>query len=350
MIESPLIRAIAFIPAQIYRLAVESRLFLYRSGILPARRLDRPVISVGNLTVGGTGKTPCVAFIAGQFRDRGHKVAILSRGYRREGSGILEVSNEERVLAGPIEAGDEPYLLARSCPGVRVIVGPDRYSAAMWISRRAEVDVFILDDGFQHLKLARDLDLVLIDATDPLESSRMVPFGRLREPLSGLARADAVIVTRSDRPFDRAALQREVARYARQGTPLLFASHEMSGFVRLDGQDASTPAVSGPVAAVSGIARPDLFIQDLETRGCRVVLRRDYPDHHRHAPDEFRSLVDQAVAAGARAVVITEKDAANLPPGALDDLPLPVYAARIAFRSDDQAALIDLLIKVERKK
>jgi len=350
MIESPLIRALAFIPAQIYRLAVESRLFLYRSGILRARRLDRPVISIGNLTLGGTGKTPCVAFIASQLRDRGLKVAILSRGYRREGSGILEVSNEERVLAGPLEAGDEPYLLAMSCPGVRVIVGPDRYGAASWISRRAEVDVFILDDGFQHLRLARDLDIVLIDATEPLDSARMVPFGRLREPLTGLARADAVIVTRSDRPFDRAALDRAVARYARQGTPIFFASHEMSGFVRLDGPEASTPAVRGPVAAVSGIARPDLFIQDLEARGCRIVLRRDYPDHHRHAPDEFRYLVDQALAAGAGAVVTTEKDAANLPTGALDDLPLPVYAARIVFKCEDQPALIDLIIKVESIK
>ncbi len=338
MTESPLLRLLIRFPAWLYRLAVEARLLLYRRNLLRTYRLDAPVISVGNLTVGGTGKTPCVAFIAGLLRDAGLRVVILSRGYRRRSAGRIEVSNAERVLTGPLEAGDEPYLLARSCPGVRVIVDSDRYAAGRWIERQA--DVFILDDGFQHLRLARRLNLLLIDATEPLEDARMVPLGRLREPLAGMARADAVIVTRSDRPFDRKSLEAAIASRTRPGTPVFFARHIFSGFTRL-GSDQPQAAITGSVAALSGIARPDLFIADLEALGLKVVLRRDFPDHHRYTAAELRDFVAAARDADAQAIVTTEKDAANLP--AIEGLPLPVFAARIEFQCDDQDPFLTLI-------
>ncbi|MBK9315576.1 MAG: tetraacyldisaccharide 4'-kinase [Acidobacteria bacterium] len=348
MVESPLLRRLIYLPAQLYRLAVETRLFLYRRKILKSYRLNAPVISVGNLTVGGTGKTPCVAFIAGLLRDEGLSVAILSRGYKRKSSGIVEVSNEDRILTGPVEAGDEPFLLAQSCPGVRVIVDSDRYAAGRWIEQRAAIDLFILDDGFQHARLARDLNLLLVDATEPLEDARMVPLGRLREPLAGMDRADALIVTRSDRPFDRASLEAVIAACVRPGTPIFHARHEISGFIRLGADSSkllSVFSIAGPVAALSGIARPDNFITDLAALGMQIVLRRDYPDHHRYTSAEVRDFVEAARKSGAMTVVTTEKDAANLPAEALADLSLPVYAARIAFRCDEEPALSALLLK-----
>ena len=236
MIESSLARALFYAPAKLYELAVRARIVAYERGLLKTYRLSAPVISVGNLTVGGTGKTPCVAFIARTLRDAGHRVAILSRGYKRETRGRVEVSTEKEILCSPRESGDEPYLLAQSCPGVRVVVDEDRYAAGQWLEGQSPISVFLLDDAFQHLRLARDLNLLLVDASEALAAAKMVPFGRLREPLAGLRRADAVIFTRSDHPFDRVSLVETVENYARPNTPVFFAHHEMTGLRLLGGQ------------------------------------------------------------------------------------------------------------------
>src|SRR5262249_39629877 len=158
------------------------RIALYEYNFFKARSLATPVISVGNLTVGGTGKTPCVAFLAKFLREAGQSVAILSRGYKRESKGRVFVSNGSEILCGPRESGDEPFLLAKSCPGAQVVVDQDRYAAGKWLEERSSVSVFILDDGYQHLRLARDLNLLLIDASEPLDQAKMIPYGRLREP------------------------------------------------------------------------------------------------------------------------------------------------------------------------
>ncbi|MFN0088271.1 MAG: tetraacyldisaccharide 4'-kinase, partial [Blastocatellia bacterium] len=260
----PIAQPIVYLPARLYELGIRARIGLYRRGVFATRRLAAPVISVGNLTVGGTGKTPCVAFLARLLREEGLSVAILSRGYKRASRGRVEVSDGREILCSPADAGDEPYLLARSCPGARVIVDPNRYAAGRWLEERAPVSVFLLDDGFQHLRLGRDLNLLLWDGAESPAEARMVPFGRLREPLGGFARADAVIVTRTDERTDRAAIQAAVARYGRPGTPVFFAAHDVTSLVRLDGGAPLAPdALAGrPVAAFSGIARPDRFHQD----------------------------------------------------------------------------------------
>ncbi len=356
----PVVQPFVYLPARLYELAVRGRLALHRRGLLRTHRLRAPVISVGNLTVGGTGKTPCVAFLARLLRAEGLEVAILSRGYRRESRGRVEVSDGREIRCTPAEAGDEPYLLARSCPGVRVIVDSDRYAAGRWLEERARVSVFLLDDGFQHLRLGRDLNLLLWDGTDRPAEARMVPFGRLREPLDDRGhervahaeRADAVIVTRTDERTDRAAIEAAVARYGRPGTPVFFAAHDVTSLVRLPGGELLAPdALAGrPVAAFSGIARPDRFHQDLAQRGMQVRLRRDFEDHHRYSTEELRALIRDAASAGADALVTTEKDAANLPQEALADLPLPLHAARIAFRVDDEPALRRLLLATAHRR
>jgi tetraacyldisaccharide 4'-kinase len=350
---SSLIRALLYFPAKLYERGVRARLALYERQIFKTHRLGAPVISVGNLTVGGTGKTPCVAFLARLLRDAGHDVAILSRGYRREGRGRVEVSDGSKILCSPWEAGDEPYLLAASCPGVRVVVDKDRYAAGRWIESRAPVSVFILDDGYQHLRLARDLNVALLDATDPTGGGQLPPFGRLREPLAGLARADAVIVTRADQPFDEALVKRTVEEYCRPRTPVFHAHHEVTGLRPLnalaEGRAAATAFAGRPVAALSGVARPATFAADLLRLGMKVVLRRDFEDHHRYTREEFAHFAAQARSAGAAAIITTEKDAANLPPEALGECELPAYASQIEFRCREEEALKRLVLSAAEK-
>jgi tetraacyldisaccharide 4'-kinase len=316
--------------SKLYELAVRTRIGLYEKGLLKTYKLKSPVISVGNLTVGGTGKTPCAAFLADFLQREGHQVAILSRGYKRGSKGRVEVSDGKDIFCGPREAGDEPYLLAKSCPGVRVVVDADRYAAGKWLEERKGVTVFILDDGYQHLRLARDLNLALVDATDPF--TELLPAGRLREPLSGMRRADAVIVTRSDRNFDRSALERKILEYGNM--PIFYAYHELTKMRRLDSAKAiNASALAGQrVAAFSGIARPEGFIADLSSLGIQVVQRSDFPDHHHYQPDELQRILKLARKAKVEAIVTTEKDAANMPNEMLNEI--PTYVAQIEFRCE----------------
>ena len=353
MIESPLARALLYVPAKLYELVVRARVAAYRNNLLKTHRLNAPVISVGNLTVGGTGKTPCVAFIAATLRDAGHRAAILSRGYKRQTTVRVEVSNHKQILCSPAESGDEPYLLAQSCPGVRVVVDRDRVAAGRWLESQAPVSdfglpvsVFILDDAYQHLRLARDLNLLLVDATEPLSEAKMIPFGRLREPLSELRRADAVIVTRSNRLKDRTELIETIKRISRPGVPIFFADHRMTGLRNLQsGEVCRLLEFSGrKVAAVCGIAKPDRFNDDLNRAGLHIALRKDFSDHHRYSAAEFAAIVREAEAANAEAIVITEKDATNLPEGFVRQSALPIFAAQIEFSCEEETALRELLL------
>lgn len=351
MIQSPLARALFYTPAKLYELAVRARIVAYERGLLKTYKLSAPVISVGNLSVGGTGKTPCVAFIARTLRDEGHGVAILSRGYKRQTRGRVEVSNGDEILCSPRESGDEPYLLAQSCPGVRVVVDEDRYAAGHWLERRTPISAFILDDAYQHLRLARDLNLLLIDATESLALAKMIPFGKLREPVNGLRRADAVIVTRSDQPLNRTSLLETIEKHAWPNTPVFFAYHEMTRLRRLDNEESACIAelARTPIAAVSGIAKPDRFNEDLQRAGLRIVLRRDFEDHHSYTVEEFASIARAAQSAKAEAIIVTEKDAANLMAEAIRQSPLPVYAARIEFRCEEEVALKKLLLNASAR-
>ncbi|MGE0131594.1 MAG: tetraacyldisaccharide 4'-kinase [Blastocatellales bacterium] len=346
----PVTRPFIYVPAKLYQLGVRTRIALYENNLFKTRRLNAPVISVGNLTVGGAGKTPCVAFLARYLRDEGCDVAILSRGYKRESEGRVEVSDGKEILCEPNESGDEPYLLAKSCPGVRVVVDRDRYAAGGWLEERAAISVFILDDGYQHLRLARDLNLLLIDATEPLDQAKMIPFGRLREPLTAMRRADAMIVTRSDQPFDRRSFENTIRKFARAGTPVFYAHHKMKNLIRLDdGKVVGFADFRGKkIAAVSGIARPDRFVADLEQMGMNIALRRDFEDHHRYTREELSEIIERALEAGAEAIITTEKDAANLPAGLAGSSALPIFAARIEFGCERESELKDLVLRAVR--
>jgi tetraacyldisaccharide 4'-kinase len=280
------------------------------------RRLDRPVISVGNLVVGGSGKTPVVASLARLLLERGHRPAILSRGYARrdDSDGVVVVSDGDRVIA-PVEAsGDEPQMLARTLTGVSVLVCPDRYLAGRLAESHFAATVHILDDGFQHLQLARDVDLLIVSAQDVDE--RVLPAGRLREPADAARVADAAIVPGSSD---------EAARVASAlGVPRSFTMTTRYGSLRpLDGPPsafalrATADKKGGPhegmkVLGVAGIARPERFFAAVRAGGWNVVGEMTFPDHHWYTASDLESIARKAAGANADVVVTTEKDAVRV--------------------------------------
>lgn len=317
----------------LYGAAAAARATAYRRGWLPQARLAGPVISVGNLSVGGSGKTPVVALVAGMLREAGHPMAVLSRGYGGSFRGdCLVVSDGQKVFADASAAGDEPVMLARSLPGIVVAVGRRRDRVGHAVEARFGPRVHVLDDGFQHLRLGRDLDLVCASARDILD--RPLPAGRLRESPSALARADLILLDADD-----AALHRLAAAH---GGRVLRLRRRVLGFFGPDG--AERPAPARPFL-LSGIARPERFHSDVTPRVVHVAGTAAFGDHHAFTPQELAGVESRARQAGADAVVTTAKDAVRLPPGSL-----PLLVLRIAAEVDDEARLRDRVLTVAARR
>jgi tetraacyldisaccharide 4'-kinase len=315
--------------------AASLRVAAYRRGLLPRARLAGPVVSVGNLSVGGSGKTPVVARVAGILRHAGLPVSILSRGYGGSFRGdALVVSDGATVLAGAAEAGDEPVMLARALPGVVVAVGPRRDAVGRAVEARFGRRAHVLDDGFQHLRLARDLDVVCLDVRD-LED-RPMPAGRLRERPSAVGRADVVLLTRIE-----AASEPELrALEDRLGPERSFrVARRVEGWQALDGQAVAAP---GRAFLLAAIARPERFERDVAATGVAVVGCAFFRDHHRFRADDLARVAEEARAAGAEAIVTTAKDGVRLE-GARE-FGLPVVVLAIAADIADEARLRALLL------
>jgi tetraacyldisaccharide 4'-kinase len=276
------------------------------------RSLERPVISVGNLSVGGSGKTPVVAALARLLVARGHRPAILSRGYarRRNVDGVVVVSDGERVLESVEHSGDEPQMLARELPGVPVLVCPDRHLAGRLAERQLGCTVLLLDDGFQHLLLGRQVDLLIMPASD-LDDA-VLPSGRLREPLDSASSADGILVPGSDEDVERVAVA-----FDRMPVFRVSNHYERLRLTRGASEDAPEQSISDPpaarVVAVAGIARPARFFNALRARGYEVVRELAFPDHHWYTTNDLERVSDAARATGADLVVTTAKDAVRLP-------------------------------------
>lgn len=306
-----------------YRMGTALRIAAYRRGWLATRRLNRPVVSVGNLSVGGTGKTPFVAFLAECLMKRGWKPSILTRGYgRRKGPSVIAIEPGSGRAPDPREVGDEPALLARKLPEVPIVVCVDRYRAGHLAEKQFNVDVHILDDGFQHFALARDVDIVLLDSTQAYSDRELLPSGRLREPLEALQRAHLVALTRIEladpRPTEERVRQvNPNARIFRCTTKLKWLMNLSSGTV-----EQFDPAQTEPIHAFCGIGNPSAFFAGLEKWGFPVVSRSVFPDHHLYRAVEITRLIKLAHKSGARKLMTTEKDALNLPHLGKTDIPL----------------------------
>jgi tetraacyldisaccharide 4'-kinase len=304
--------ALLGVPAFVYGAAVRLRNRLYEiRGV--SRRVGIPVISIGNLTVGGTGKTPMVSWLVRHLQERGRRPAVVSRGYKgRAGQGPLLVSTGEGPTVGPEICGDEPYLLARALKGAWVLVGSNRWRCAKK-AQELGADCVVLDDGFQHLRLHRDVDLVLLDAHSPFGNYRLLPAGTLREPAKGLARADVILITRSRPDEDFMVLDRVIRRY-NLAAPVLRAGHRRAGFVDSRGNPASRP---GRAVAFCGIGNPNAFLTDLEAEAIEIAAFTRYRDHHAYTVRDCAALGD--LARRHRAILVTtEKDLVRLPTGFLE--------------------------------
>ena len=291
---------------------------LHRAGVLRSGSLPRPVVSLGNLTVGGTGKTPHVQFLARWLSARGVRVAILSRGYGRRSRGVVWASGDPPAPAA--EVGDEPALLARTLPGVHVVVGESRLEAGLEALRRREVDAFLLDDGFQHLSLRRDADILLVDGIRGLGNGRTLPFGLLREPPDHARFADALVVTRC---ADASQGERIAATLPfPAGRPVAATRFVPRSLVDGEGRETALPPPGAEVAAFAGLARNDQFESTLRACGLRVKKFLGFGDHHRYGPRDIRII--EAASEGLP-VLTTEKDLVRLPA----DLPFRPWALRI---------------------
>ncbi len=274
-----------------------------------AQKLPRPVVSVGSLHWGGAGKTPLVAAIARRLLERGLRPAILSRGYGRQDKGVHVVSTGEGPLLGPLVAGDEPVLLAGDLPGTSVVVGRDRYEAGRHALERIDPQpqVFLLDDGFSHLRLFRDIDLVVFPSKDPLAGGRLPPGGRLREPLASLDRADAALFMGADAEATQ-TLEEALRPFGFQG-PSFSCGIETLTARQVTGDELPTDA---PVLLVAAIARPQRFVEAVEHAGFRISEALVFPDHHKYPERSIRQIVRAWEASGAAAVLTTSKDRVKL--------------------------------------
>jgi tetraacyldisaccharide 4'-kinase len=301
--------------SKVYGAAASWRRGWYARDPSRRRRLERPVVSIGNLSVGGTGKTPVVAHIAALLAARGERPAILSRGYGRTApdDGVTIVSDGVAVLAPLERAGDEPLMLARALPSVPVLVCADRYAAGRTAEQVLGATVHLLDDGFQHLTLARDVDLLITEPGDL--SDQVLPAGRLREPVGAAASADALLITGGlPADFTRAC-----------GVDVTFRVHRSLGRLRwIDTGQAVDVGSADVILAVAGIARPERFFADLAEANLPVAATETFRDHHPYTDADVERIVRARDRAAATLVVTTEKDAVRLSARALRGLRLAV--------------------------
>lgn len=335
------VSSIALAPLSLlYGVATRTRRTLYKTGILRIHKIDAPVISVGNLTTGGTGKTPLVEWTARQIANEGKRVCILTRGYgRKEPGRRVLVSDGTSIMADATTAGDEPLLLAYNLLGLAaVICDSDRVAAARWAQEHLQSEIFILDDGFQYLRLARDLNIVVIDATNPWGGGRLLPRGRLREAPVELARADCIVVTRADPAIPTHDIESRVRQLA--GERPIIRSWAKIKQIRSLKEDAGQPAVLDKIGAFCGIGNPHSFFNDLERAGYSLGYSRAFPDHHWYRQSDIDQMLDEARRQNASTLLTTGKDAVKVRSLRFD---LPCFVVEIELEFDDAIRLQELL-------
>lgn len=322
----------------VFRNVVLSRLFLYEVGIFRRYPLGCQVISVGNITAGGTGKTPVVEIFARELQKSGRKVAILSRGYRKRELPWYQrlfreklepprvVSDGKHLLLDSEMGGDEPYMLASNLPGVVVLVDKNRVKSGRFAVKRFGCDTLILDDGFQYLKLRHRLEIVLVDKTNPFGNENLLPRGILREPIRNLKRADFIFITKSD---GNAEELRAKIRELNSRAEIIECCHQPRFLQNVyTAEHVPLAWLKGrTVTSLSGIAVPQSFENSLRAMGAKVIHCERYADHHRYNAQEIIDAVNRASDLHAEALLTTEKDAVRFP--RLESTPVPVYYLRV---------------------
>lgn len=331
----------------VYRAGVAVRSALYRTGVFKTHQVDVPVISVGNITTGGTGKTPLVGWIAKNLAERGRQVCVLTRGYGRANpNDRVLVSAGERIVANVNQSGDEAMMLAWSLLDKAVVVcDADRVAGAKWAAQAFHRDVIVLDDAFQHRRIARDLDLVCIDATNPWGNGLLFPAGILREPVSSLRRADCVVVTRAK---PDASLQQQITQTT--DAPIFSSTTAIERIYSLESPHSAIDkkdVMKLPFAAFCGIGNPNAFFQQLRDEGFHLSRTEAFRDHHNYSQSDIEGLTKRASDSGAQALITTAKDAVKLQS---IRFPLPCYVAEIGIEIFEADKLLEIIERAIQAK
>jgi tetraacyldisaccharide 4'-kinase len=346
-------RALLWLPAKLYAIVVRLRLLAYNRGYRKSGRLDAVVISVGNITVGGTGKTPMVAAIGQYLLRQGYRLAVLTRGYKRQSAGrrILNHPQQPQTTnASYLEFGDEPLLLARLLPQAPIVIHKNRYDSGKWAIEECGAEVLLLDDGYQHLLVHRDLNLLLLDATNPFGGGEVMPLGRLREPLEELKRADAVLITRANQSFDKDSVLQISQSYCQANTPVFLFSSAIIQFRNLvTGETIDSSTFAGKKAAIMcGIGNPRAFAEDLRQLGLLITSEKFFTDHHAYTQNDIDGVIEAAQKSGAEMIITTEKDAVRLENVQITGM--AIYAAVLEMQSEQEAEFQQLLLQVVSRK
>ncbi len=346
---SPLVRVGLSAAAAVFHVALASRSASYRIGLLSTRGLPVPVISVGNVTVGGSGKTPLAEVVVLALRDMGARPALISRGYGRRTRGVRIVADSGGIRLGARDGGDEPVLLAERLPGVPVVVGESRYDAGAVAVGTCGAGSLVLDDGFQHRTLRKDLEIVVVSGLDPWGNGRLFPRGSLREPLSALRRAGLVVVTNPPTSTAVSDIARGLRKTGSAATVISGAYHPTS-LRRGDHGPAEGPeALAGrKVLALAGLAAPKGFVTTAARLGAEVVELAEFPDHYWYTTSDLARVAARARETGAEAVLTTEKDWVRLRGMARGDVPFWVLSVRLDMGAD-RAALVQAINETLRR-
>ena len=327
------VKGLLFVASRFYLRAINTRIWLYDNRVIRYRAIGCLVVSIGNLTCGGTGKTPIVEIFARTLSQKGRRVAVLSRGYRsKDKRGFFEklrkrlfskkmevpprvVSDGKNMLHDSITAGDEPYMLASNLKDVAVLVDKDRVKSGLYAIDEFGTDVLILDDGFQYLRLKAHINIILVDSTSPFDNHHVLPRGLMREPIEHILRADYVFLTKSD-GSPRLRHLKEFIRKHNHRAEIIECCHKPKYLEEVFDRGRRHPLESlqgKKIASISAIANPASFEGFLEDLGGELVLKRHYADHHRYRQQEMIDFINDAKAAGAELIVTTEKDAVRMP-------------------------------------
>lgn len=328
----------------LYRFIIQSRHVLYTTGFLKSYALPCKVISVGNITLGGTGKTPTVIYLAQLFTQQGIKTVVLSRGYKGKSSEkTAVVSDGKRILLNTLDAGDEPILLSQALPGVPVLVGKDRVVSGRYAVEHFSPDIVLLDDGFQHLKLKRNVDILLFDLNYGFGNSYLLPRGILREPLSHISRAHLFLLTKKTEGVDKSGLEKKIAA-VHPGARMFFADYRIKCIATLKEEKIIEPGhLKGKkVLALSAIANPHYFSYLLRESGISVTEEWKLPDHHYYTAKDAGSLENYLNRIDF--IITTEKDSVKMDAELFKKL--PILVAKIVITLDDEQGFTDTLFKL----
>lgn len=332
----------------IYGKIINKRNSLYESGSLRSTSLGVPTISVGNITVGGTGKTPLVAYIAELLAEKGEKVCIISRGYKRENENErVLVSDSKKILVDVKKAGDEPFELANKLIGKAfVLADANRIAGGIWAKKELGITAFVLDDAFQHLKVKRDLDILTIDATNPFGNRKTLPSGILREPLENLQRADLIIITRANLIQNTQNLISEIKKLNASAT-IITTQNKISQLIRFKDKVKDNFEVNEMISkkflAFCALGNPDNFFAQLTTEGIKLSFTKSFKDHHFYTQADIERMEIEASKNNAEAFLTTAKDAVKL---SELELSLPYYIVENKMIFDNEKKLREIIYAV----